>query len=255
MTAIYKSFVIHNRRTPKVYKFGYNFFWYYFDLNDLEEMNRDYILFSYNGFNLFSFNDRDHFKIQGQSLKDSIKSFCLEHGVSDKIESIKALANLKFLGHVFNPVSYFYITTAKKETHCIIEICNTYKEIKPYFVHNKYFKNNKFDFTTQKDFYISPYCALDNTMNFKIGIPDKSLFINIFDYKKDGQLEISTHLKANKLKFSDRRLLINAFSKPFATIQIVFAIHWHALKLFLLKVPYFKKDENKHLQRGYQLWK
>lgn len=255
MANIYKNFVIHDRLIPKKYKFGYNFFWYYFDLDEVQQLSDKSILFSYNRFGFFSFYDKDHFSKGEMSLKETVTNFIKSNGVSDEIKSIKVLTNFRFLGYVFNPVSYFFVTTSIGETHCIIEICNTYKEIKPYFVHAKHFDGNKFDITTNKNFYISPFSALDNTMNFQIHLPKDDMFVHIFDYTKSGELELTTHLKGKSLPFTDGRLLINALAKPFATLQIIWAIHWHALKLFLLKVPYFKKDDNKHLQRGYQLWK
>ena len=255
MASIYKSFVIHHRLIPKQYKFGFHFFWYFFDLDELESLSNKSLFFSHNRFNLFSFYDKDHFNHGEINLKESVANFVRESGVKDQIISTRVLTNFRFLGYVFNPVSYIFVTTSTGETHCIIEICNTFKEVKPYFVHAKNYINNKFDITTAKNFYISPFAALDNIMNFKIFLPQKNVFIHIYDYKTNEELELKTHLKGTAIAFSDFELIRSALKKPFATLQILWAIHWHALKLYLLKIPYFKKGDNKHLQRGYQLWK
>lgn len=251
MNLVYKSHVIHDRRIPKKYKFGFNFFWYYMDLDRLDELDSSSKLISYNRFNLFSLYDKDHFQKNGKTIKEKLIDYLRSNGVTKKVKSTYILTNLRFLGYVFNPVCYYYITTEDEQKYCVIEICNTYLERKAYFIDSKFFDGEKFSIEVAKEFYISPFSPLDNTMKFVVTWPSENVKIDILDYQKDRKLEISTHLKAKSLVFSDLNLLKAAFLKPFATFQVIWAIHWHALILFLKKVPYFKKDDNKHLQRGY----
>lgn len=257
MSAIYKNFIIHERLIPRKYKFGFKFFWYYFDLDELEDLSQKSLFFSYNKFNLFSYFDKDHLDRNTNTTKENIIHFLKKNGIFSKCKTIKILTNLRFLGYVFNPVTYYFIETEDNNEYCVIEICNTYKEIKPYFVDGSNLnpKKNKFEVTAPKEFYISPFSDLNNYMKFKISKPDDYLKISISDFKKDHSLELRTALVGKRMAFNDKVLFASAIAKPFATLQIIIAIHWHALKLFLRRVPYFKKDNNKHLQKGYYLWK
>lgn len=256
MAKVYENLVIHDRILPRPYKFNFRFFWFYFDLNELEQLSSKTNFFSYNRFNLFSFYDRDHFGLgRNVSLRDRIISYLKEHEVDAQIKSIKILTNLRFLGYVFNPVSYFFIEMESGKSHAIIEICNTYHEVKPYFVHSDHFDGKKFEILVDKFFYISPFSSLENKMKFQFSLPQKTVNINIFDYLKTGELEIKTHLRGNAVGFSSRQLLKCAFFKPFATVQVTLAIHWHALKIYLKKIPYFKKKSDQHLQKGFHVWK
>lgn len=251
MNKVFKSFVIHDRKIPKKYKFGFNFFWYLLDLDHIERFNQSTKWFSYNSFNLFSLYDSDHFQKNGDSIREKVSNFLKANQVSEELEEVKILTNLRFLGYVFNPVCYYFIKTKTQKKYCVIEICNTYKERKAYFVDHKYFDGKNFTAQVEKEFYISPFSALDNEMKFIIGWPENNIQIHIFDYLKDMQLELKTHLTGDASELTDKSLIKAAIMKPFATFQIIWAIHWHALKLYLKRIPYFKKDDNKHLQRGY----
>lgn len=255
MAFIYKNHITHERILPKKYIFGFKFFWYFFDLDELKETSNKSKFFSYNSFNLFSFYDKDHLNRDGKSTKENIINFLKQNEECGEIKKIHIITNLRFLGYVFNPVSYFFIELQDGTEHCVIEIGNTYKEIKPYFVSNKHLKNNLFDITTPKMFYISPFSELENSMRFIITKPSQKIDVNILDYKPSGELELKAHLKGERLEFSDFGLIKAAIFKPFATLQIITAIHIHALKIFLKKIPYFSKDKDQHLQQGFYSWK
>jgi DUF1365 family protein len=255
MAFIYKNYILHERILPKKYIFGFKFFWYFFDLDELEETSKKSKFFSYNSFNLFSFYDKDHLNRNNKTSKENVIDFLKENEELGEVKRINIITNLRFLGYIFNPVSYFFIEMVGGQEHCIIEIGNTYKEIKPYFVSNKHLKNNLFDVTTPKKFYISPFSELDNTMRFIISRPSEEINVNILDYQVKGDLELKANLKGIRQEFSDLGLIKAALLKPFATLQIIIAIHIHALRIFLKKIPYFSKDKDQHLQQGFYSWK
>jgi uncharacterized protein len=255
MNAIYLNDVIHDRRIPKPYKFNFRFFWYYLNIKDLHKLHNSSKLFSYNKFNLFSFYDKDHLPINNLSIEEKVKTYLLENNIEEDVEDIFLLTNLRFLGYVFNPVSFYFIKTNQGQQYSIIEIGNTFKEIKPIFVDSSHYEDFVFDKKVTKHFYISPFAALNNEMRFIYHIPNEKLKFIILDSKQNLELELTTSLKGVRKDFNDKELFKAALSKPFATLQVIFFIHWHALKLFLKKVPYIKKNDNPELQRGYYPWK
>jgi len=70
---IYQGKVIHTRFKPKKHHFKYKIFSLLIDLDELEELNNNLKLFSYNKFNLMSFFDIDHGSRDGSNLKDWVK--------------------------------------------------------------------------------------------------------------------------------------------------------------------------------------
>ncbi|MEO6979595.1 MAG: DUF1365 family protein, partial [Mucilaginibacter sp.] len=59
---------------------------------------------------------------------------------------------------------------------------------------------------------------------------------------------IST-LSGHKRPLKDSTLLLYFFSFPLITLKIIGLIHWQALKLWLKKIPYHKKDDDLELQK------
>jgi DUF1365 family protein len=55
-------------------------------------------------------------------------------------------------------------------------------------------------------------------------------------------------LTGERRPLSDRHLLRCAFKYPLLTLKVIFLIHWHALRLWLRKLPVFPKAENTLLQ-------
>jgi DUF1365 family protein len=251
---IWDCFVIHSRKSPKVYRFGFNFFWCQVDLDQLEQYQK-LPVFSYNRFNMFSFYDKDHRYQKDLSCKESTLRYLEQNGIARRrVKKIELLTNLRMLGYVFNPVSYYFIELDEGEHCCLIEICNTFKEIKPYLVPPQPKEQSLFTIKTIKNFYISPFTELDNTMEFKIERTDSKLQIHIFDYEKD-QLILSTHLKGSPVQLTSANLIKRFIRFPLLTIRITWSIHWHALKLYLKKIPFKRKDDDKHLQKGALPWR
>jgi uncharacterized protein len=250
----YLSFVRHTRYFPKKYLFDYRFFWTKFNLDELDELDRSTFFFSRNGFNLVSFYDRDHISLGHKTTRENIEAFLRENDVQEEIVTIELVTNPRILGYTFNPVSFYFIQTTSL-SYLVIEIGNTFHELKPYLVgpENKN-TEGEWTFTTPKYFYISPFTSLENTMTFRIRRNQRSLVINIDDFAKD-QLELRASFTGQATPWSSRNLLKLFLSYPLITLRIIWSIHYHALRLYLLKIPFWKKSDNCHLQKDYYLRK
>jgi DUF1365 family protein len=253
-SSLYKNFVYHERFLPKPYKFGFKFFWFNINLDELEELNKKSFFFSHNRFNFYSYNDNDHFGDKSKSTKENVLHFLKENGVEDEILSVNILTSCRVFGYVFNPVSYYFIQGVKN-VYAIIEICNTFNEIKPYFVPSEKIKKGIIDISTSKNFYISPFSDIDNYMNFKVTFPSEKISVHIDDFKPDGRKELVASLRGELRKFSDAKLFGYLLKFPLITFRIITMIHVHALFLYLKGIPFFPKKHKLNLQRGYSLWK
>lgn len=239
---------------PKPYVFNNRFFWSMFDLDELDELQARTAGFSRNKFNLISFYDHDHVNLGFHTTKENIQAFFHEQGVTETIQKIELVTNPRILGYTFNPVSFYFIET-EKSPYMVIEIGNTFKEQKPFLVRPECFINNQWVFTTQKKFYISPFTSVENTMTFRIKRDLKSLVINIDDFNKEGMLEVRATFTGKTLEWNSLNLLKLFFRYPLMTLGTISSIHYHALKLYAMKVPFFKKTDDEHLQTDHYEWK
>src|ERR1044072_3989755 len=157
------------------------------------------------------------------------------------------LTNMAVLGYNFNPVS-FYICHDKNDNPvcCMVEVSNTYREMKTYLITDKV--DGKYTLNTTKYFYVSPFIDHDANFEFVVGIPGDKLNIRIDDIKEERRFFISTRT-GNKKAFSGWNLLKYFLRFPVIPLQVMFLIHWNALLLWFKKIPSHKKAAHANLQR------
>lgn len=254
-STLYKSKVMHHRFSPKKHRFSYNVFYFYVDLDELDELSKKHWLISRNKWNLFSFRDNEHLQLpidqpdQNKNTKAHILDYLEQNGVNKEIGKIMLLTGFNVLGYNFNPVSFYYIYNAAGElTHVIVEVTNTFKEMKPYLLGRDDFNGQIFDQRTTKYFYVSPFISHDADFHFKIAVPSDRLVIGIDDFE-GGEKIFTSSLIGEKKELTSLRLFLYSLRYPLIPIKIITLIHWQALKLYLKKIKFYKKNEFQNLQR------
>ncbi|TKC08098.1 DUF1365 domain-containing protein [Pedobacter polaris] len=267
---IYSAKVMHHRLAPKKHSFWYNVYMFYIDLDELETLDKKLRWFSYNKFNLFSFRDKDHIELERKtgsgktktltsqiskptiqnSIKQQITTYLKSHNVEIGNGKIKLLTNLSVLGYNFNPVSFYFCFDENNFPLCaVVEISNTYHEMKMFFFGKDELDGNTFRQRTQKHFYVSPFIDLDSFFDFNLVIPTEKLEIKIDDYDKDGERFFISTLKGEQKALSNANMLRYFFAIPMIPLRVMGLIHWQAFKLWLKKINYHPKAANQHLQK------
>lgn len=244
--------VIHARLAPKRYSFTHNFFWFKINLDDVQNYPSSFV--SYNKFGLYSFYDSDHLKLGEITARGNYIKFAKMSGLETEIVNVTIFTQLRFLGYVFNPVSFILLKDAHGLEHAIIEIGNTFNEIKPYFVHHSKFTNGGFQFKTKKYFYISPFIEHDNDLDFRFQAKGDEISISIDDLKGE-QKVLFVNFQGRNIPATTSNLLKCTMLSPFVTLQIIFLIHFHAMVLIMKGIKYFKKNDHLNLQKGAYKWK
>ena len=263
---------MHHRFEPKQHRFHYNVFMFYIDLDEIDLLAKKYFLISKNRFNIFNFRDKDHLQLpkenpdQIKPVKEHIREYLKQNGVELNNEKIFLLTNLCTFGYQFNPVSFYFVVSPPLEgvqgedeiKCCVVEIGNTYLEMKPFFLSKENFDRKKFHLNTTKYFYVSPFTEMDTNFDFNIEVPDEKMNIKIDSLtpalskgegeKKSRKILITT-LTGERKEMTNARLFWYAIRFPFITLQIISLIHWNAFKLWLKKIPYHKKNSHLDLQR------
>jgi uncharacterized protein len=253
-SCLYSALVMHNRLSPKQHKFHYNVFMFYIDLDEIDQLKK-FALISHNKFNFFSFRDKEHLRLpidkpdDSKTTKEHIINYITQNGITEPVGKIMLLSNLNTLGYNFNPVSFYYCYDKKNELLCcVVEVCNTFREMKPYFIGKDKFKDNMFKLNTTKNFYVSPFIDHDANFDFNLSVPGEKLNIRIDDHKDGKRFFIST-LTGNKRPLTNGNLFWYAIRFPLIPLWIMTLIHWNALLLWIKKIRYFKKAEFPELQK------
>lgn len=247
---------MHHRLMPKKHQFNYEVFMFYVDLDELDLLSKRFILFSKNKFNFFSFRDKEHLQLpidnptKNKTTKEHIIDYLAQNNIEYDGGRIMLLTNMNVLGYNFNPVSFYYYFDKNEKPICAIaEVSNTFREMKPFLFTSNEFKNEVFHLNTTKYFYVSPFIDHDTQFDFSLKIPNNKLNIKIDDYKNGERFFIST-LTGVKKEFSNINLLKYAIRFPLIPLRIMFLIHWHALLLWMKKLPLHRKSDFPHLQQN-----
>lgn len=232
----------------------YRFFMFALDLDELDVLSKKWLLLSRNRFGVFQFRDRDHLHFGGNSLREGIGLYLKEQGIVENPAKVVLVTNLRFLGHIFNPVSFYFCYDGSGNPFAAVaEVGNTFGEMKAYLLGPKTWTGEAFDLRIPKLFYVSPFTALDAGFHFRLQVPGDTLSIQIDDFKQtsDGDKTFFVgRLWGNRKKLSDLRLFGWAFRFPFVTVQILASIHFQAFLLWVKKTPFIRKADHPELQRG-----
>jgi uncharacterized protein len=247
---------MHHRLEPRRHRFRYSVFMFYLDLDEIDALSRKLRLMSRNRFNLFNFRDLDHLQWPasapetGKPVREQIVAFLGSQGVSIGHGRIMLLTNLCTLGYQFNPVSFYFCYDEQDRPVCsVAEVGNTFREMKPYFLGQDRRSELGFRATIPKYFYVSPYTRLDTSFDFDLALPDNRLQIRIDDYDREGRRFFISTLSGKRKSLNDANLLRYFLNFPLITLKVIGLIHWEALRLWLKRLPYHKKNANQDLQR------
>lgn len=237
---IYNGKVIHIRFKPKRHHFKYSIFSLLIDLDEINELDKNLKLFSYNKFNLISFFDKDHGNRDGNEIKEWVKKNLIKKNIKFKKIRVEILCYPRILGYVFNPLSVLYIYNEYNELISIFyEVKNTFGEQHTYIfeTRNKSLIKNK----CNKKFYVSPFIEMDCEYNFSVSKPGNTISVIINQNDKEGRLLYASQ-DGNAQDLNNKNLIFNYLKHPLMTFKVIVAIHYEAFKLWLKKVKLIKKQ-------------
>lgn len=231
---IYTGKVFHKRFKPKIHNLNYSVFSFLISLNEIDELDQNLKLFSYNKFNIFSFWDKDYGEKKDCNLNSYIKKILKKSGIDIQGGRIMLLCYPRLWGYVFNPLNVYYCYNNYNNIVAIIyEVSNTFKQSHSYIIKNNHI--NKKDYliaqSCKKRFFVSPFMEMSTKYNFEIKPPGKSISVLITQKDDEGILLKAKFLGKSK-KLNDLTLFYLLIKYPFMTLKVIMGIHWEALKLW-----------------------
>lgn len=224
---------------------------FYLDLDELDTIAEQNLLFSRNRRNIYSFRDEDHEPSGPKPLKQRVLTFLWQNGIYlGAAGRIRLLTLPRVFGYVFNPISIYYCFDETGKPVCsVVEVENTFRERKLYLLGREQLSaEDTFRKAVPKHFYVSPFSSLALNFDFNLKIPDDDLTIKIDDRDGDQKVLIST-LTGRRVELTSRTLFGFTLKYPLITLKVMALIHFQAMQLWLKRVPFYRKARNLSLQR------
>ncbi len=231
-SAIYTGTLMHSRRTPKRNTFTYPVSYWLLDLDEIPELERRLKLVSFNRRNLVTFRESDHFD-GGKPLKQAV----LEFAGDPTVERVLVLTQLRVLGYVFNPVSFYWLYNGAGELRCMVsEVSNTFGERIPELLHGP-----SLTYEHPKHLHVSPFLGLESTYEYAFSEPGDEVFARINVREGNGQRPLTTVLHGRRRELTNASVASTLLRYPLQPLQVIALIHWQALRLWRKRVPFHHK--------------
>lgn len=256
-SCLYECHVMHARFAPQPHRFLYRIFLFAIDLDELDALPRTFALFSVDRPNLYSWRDRDYLPTaegphnsrqkpaapaSPARLKARVVAWLGGQGVDLAGGRVVLVTLPRIAGYGFNPVSfYFCYDRAGAPVAALAEVTNTFREMKPYLLGPEtQAAPGEFRLRVPKHFYVSPFSDVDVAFDFTLRTPGDRLAVQIDDYA-DGERTLTSTLAGPRRELTGTRLAWFTLKYPLLTVRVIALIHWHALRLWWKRVPWFAK--------------
>jgi DUF1365 family protein len=232
--------VQHRRARPFTYDLEHDVFYAALDLRELDEVAARSRLVGRNGRAVFGFRDADHLPGGSTDLDRDVRAILRADSVDAADWQITLITNLRVLGYVFNPASFYLCRDVDGELkRVIVEVHNTFGERHLYVLRPSDHGGAAFRAGMVKDFFVSPFISIDGRYAVHVRDDDEGVRIAIA-LRQDESLMLSTSLVLRRRPLTDRTLLRALIRYPFVTQRTIALIHWHAFRLWVKGAPFFR---------------
>jgi uncharacterized protein len=236
--ALYVGWLRHRRAAPVAHEFTYPLFMVLLDIDCIRESMRVSRLTSYNRWNWATFDDRDHFGDPQVPLRERLALDAARLGDTLPDGQILMLANLRYLGYCFNPVSFFYcFDKAGVLRRILAEVNNTFGGSHNYWLEAPAVPSaddaaaGVFRATAKKSLYVSPFMEHALDYAFAFTPPGERLVAHI-DVNEGPSALFDATLSLERQPWSAAEIRRVLARHPLMTAKVVAAIHWEAFRLW-----------------------
>ncbi len=228
VSCIYTGTVHHGRHTPREHSFDYRLFMMYLDLGELPELFDRHPLWSARRPAAAWFRRSDYLGDPAVPLEEAVRSLVKERTGERPTGPVRMLANLRYFGHCFNPVSFYYCFDPDGEhvRNVVAEVTNT-----PWGERHAYVASG-LDSQQSKQLHVSPFWGMNFEYEWRIGLPADRLRVSI-GADREGERVFDASLSLQREPITGRSLTRLLLRHPPMTMKVSGAIYAEALRLRL----------------------
>lgn len=244
--------VRHRRARPFTYGLEHDVWYAALDLAELDQLERSSRLFRRNRRGAAVFRDRDHLPTPAQEIAADLAAHLRSEGTDPAGWRITLVTNLRVLGYVFNPASFFLCRDGAGVLRVVVvEVHNTFGGRHLYTLRQPDRAEDAAPFlgAMPKQFFVSPFISADG--GYAVHVADEPSELKIaIALRQDGEHLLSTSLVLSRRRWTDRNLLRLLLRYPAMSHKTIGFILWHALRLKLKGAPFFRHSAWKRAQEG-----
>ena len=234
---LYEGTLRHRRFTAPSRDFEYTLFMAYLDLGELDSVFAGRLLWSTKAPNLAWFRRADHYGDPNIPLDVAIRRLVLERTGVRLGGPIRLLTHLRYFGHCFNPVSFYYCFGKDGRTleTIIAEVNNTpwgerHMYVLPAASNLAHGDHKRYEL--RKAFHVSPFLGMNTDYGWRFGCPGERLWVHMENRQK-GERVFEATLSLTRRPMTGLELSRTLALHPAMTVKVVLAIYSQALRLWL----------------------
>jgi len=247
-SAVYEGTIRHRRFEPVAHEFSYRFFLLYLDLGELPGVLDRYPLWSARRRAPARFRREDFMGDPARPLDECARD-AVEAATGERPAGpVRLLGGLRYLGHSFNPVSFYYCfdSAGERVEAVVADVENIpWGERHPYVLARGGREGPVLSDELDKTLHVSPLMGMDQTYGFRATEPGERLTVHIESRPDAGaggkSFDATLNLRRRELS---RPLLAGLLARyPAMSLQVVAKIYAQSLRLKLKGAKYHPHPE------------